>query len=199
MIIPPRGRHLQRATTMPELPHDATALERPSAAILGAMGLRRAIVHRIGAVPLVATAFAKVGAPLDTWLAARTGGRVTLLGKQTMPQLVLTTTGRKSGQPRTVTVAYGRLGDELLLVGSNFGQEQHPAWALNLEATPSADVDLDGARFTAHARLLQDPAERDAAWAVMDAVYPGYRAYRARVQNREIKMFALSVVPVATP
>lgn len=160
------------------------------------MGVRKSLVQRFGRNRYVAVAFAKLVAPLDTRLSAVTGGRVTLLGTQNFPQLVLTTTGRKSGEPRTVTLLFGRVDDEVCLIGSNFGQERHPAWALNLEATPRATVDLEGTTFDAVARLVPVGAEQERIWATMTAIYPGYADYRRRVTDREIKVFALTLEPV---
>jgi deazaflavin-dependent oxidoreductase (nitroreductase family) len=160
------------------------------------MGLRRNVVNRLGRHKVVAVTFAKVVAPLDTRLSALTGGRVTLLGTDNFPQLVITTTGRKSGQPRTVTLLFGRVGDEVCLIGSNFGQEHHPAWALNLEATPQATVEVDGQAFDAVARMLPPGEEQETVWRTMTAIYPGYADYRARVTDREIKVFLLALTPV---
>ena len=129
-------------------------------------------------------------APLDTKVLKATGGRFGLLGNYGLPQLLLTTTGRKSGQPRTVTLLYGRMGEDIVLVGSNFGQAHHPAWALNLEATPEAVVQTEGVARPVVARLVTDPDEREAIWAHMISIYPGYAMYRSKA-GRDIKVFAV--------
>jgi deazaflavin-dependent oxidoreductase (nitroreductase family) len=58
--------------------------------------------------------------------------------------LILTTTGARSGEPRSVVLGYGRLGDRLLVVASNNGAPKAPAWYLNLLASPTANVELAG-------------------------------------------------------
>lgn len=130
-------------------------------------------------------------APLDAAVLKRTSGRFGLLGNYGLPQCLVTTTGRKSGQPRTVTLIYGQCDDELILVGSNFGQSHHPAWALNLEANPNVEVTIGDTAQPMVARLVTDPAERERMWAVMCAMWPAYNAYRGRA-GREIKIFALT-------
>ena len=130
-------------------------------------------------------------APLDAKVVKRTGGKFGLLGNYGLPQCLLTTTGRKSGQKRTVTLLYGtRAPDELVLIGSNFGQKHHPAWALNLEANPQCTFEVDGHAREMSARMVTDAQEREAIWQLMYEVWPAYNAYRGRA-GREIKVFAL--------
>jgi deazaflavin-dependent oxidoreductase (nitroreductase family) len=151
--------------------------------------LYRDLVRRLGTQQWFATLAARL-APLDTRVLRTTGGRFGLLGNYGLPQLLLTTTGRKSGQPRTVTLLYGTIGEEIVLIGSNFGQAHHPAWALNLEANPDAVVQIGPQRSTVRSRLVTDPAERESVWAHMTAMYPGYAMYRSKA-GRDIKVFAV--------
>ena len=131
-------------------------------------------------------------APLDAKVVKRTGGKFGLLGNYGLPQCLLTTTGRKSGQNRTVTLLYGtRAPDELVLIGSNFGQKHHPAWALNLEANPQCTFEVDGHAREMSARMVTDAQEREAIWQLMYEVWPAYNAYRGRA-GREIKVFVLT-------
>jgi deazaflavin-dependent oxidoreductase (nitroreductase family) len=154
----------------------------------------RDVLARLGQYEWFALTAAKL-APLDAFVLKKSRGRFGLMGSYGLPQCLLTTTGRKSGQLRTVTLIYGTTetphGDELILVGSNFGQTHHPAWALNLEANPAAEVSIDGKARSMTARLVTDSDERDRHWAVMCAMWPAYNAYRGRA-GREIKIFALS-------
>lgn len=106
-----------------------------------------------------------------------------------MPELLLTTTGRKSGQPRLSALSYLRDGDSLLVLGSNFGQQHHPAWTLNLLANPEATVAINGTEIPVTAALVTGP-ERDAGLARFLA-YPMYQAYRTRT-DRELRLFALT-------
>ncbi len=155
----------------------------------------RDLIRHLGTKGWFASIAARL-APVDTKVLEATGGRFGLLGNYGLPQLLLTTTGRKSGQPRTVTLLYGRMGEDMVLVGSNFGQAHHPAWALNLEATPEAVVETDGVARPVVARLVTDPDEREAIWAQMISIYPGYAMYRTRA-GRDIKVFAVRPAPAA--
>ncbi len=149
----------------------------------------RDLVRYVGAKRWFARVAARL-APLDARVIKATGGRFGLIGRHSLPQLLLTTTGRKSGQPRTVALLYGRRGEEIVLVGSNFGQPHHPAWALNLEATPEAVVQIDGRAVAMLARPVTDPADREEVWAQMIEMYPGYAMYRSTA-GRDIKVFAV--------
>ena len=130
-------------------------------------------------------------APLDAKVLRATDGRFGMLTGTGISTCLLTTTGRKSGQPRTVTLVYGRSRDEILVVGSNFGQQTHPAWAHNLSADPHCQVVIDGEGTDMLARKVTDPDEREAAFETMYRIWPAYAAYRGRA-GREIMIFALS-------
>ena len=83
--------------------------------------------------------------PLDRALYKRSGGRLSVahVGVRrpgALQTLLLTTTGRKSGEPRSTPVLYLEDGDRLVVVASNFGREHHPAWSANLLADPRATV-----------------------------------------------------------
>ncbi len=153
----------------------------------------------LGRQPLIAKSFAKVGAPLDRALVSVTRGRLSILGNEDFPQVDLTVLGRKSGIARTVRLVATPLGDQLVLIGSNFGQDGHPAWALNLEAALAGQVEWQGASYDVVARMVTDDDERERCWAEAAQVYPGYADYRRRVTTREIKMFVLSLTPTERP
>ncbi len=127
--------------------------------------------------------------PLDRRVLRATKGKYTLFGPTSMPELLLTTTGRKSGQPRLSALSYLRDGERLLVLGSNFGQQHHPAWSLNLIANPEAVVAINGIEIPVTAALLTGP-EREAGLARFLA-YPMYQAYRTRT-DRELRLFALT-------
>jgi deazaflavin-dependent oxidoreductase (nitroreductase family) len=127
--------------------------------------------------------------PVDRWMLTRSGGRYTALGPFGVPLLLLTTTGARSGQPRTTPLVYLLEGDRLLLAASNFGQARHPAWSANLLAHPEATVVIGGRSFAVRARLL-DAAERQAAWERFEELARPYRVYGTRT-DRTIRVFAL--------
>jgi len=132
--------------------------------------------------------------PLDRRLMRRTTGRYTMLGPIAAPTLLLTTIGARSGLARTTPLLYGRqtvAGRERLVVaGSNFGQQHHPAWTANLIANPRATVTMGGTDIRVHAELLHGE-EAEAAYQVMVEVVRTYREYRSRT-DREIRVFALT-------
>lgn len=107
-----------------------------------------------------------------------------------LPVLDITTTGRKSGQPRSSHLIAVPIADTLALLGTNFGQPSTPAWVLNLEADPHATVSYRGRTLVAVAR----PATADEQTEVMGnstSVYGGYAKYRQRIQGRRVRIFVL--------
>jgi deazaflavin-dependent oxidoreductase (nitroreductase family) len=105
------------------------------------------------------------------------------------PVLLLTTTGRKSGQRRTAPVLYMRDGERLVVIGSNAGNERPPAWALNLKANSEADIEVGGDRRSVRARVAEGE-ERAELWKRMNEQYGGFDQYRART-SRDIAVFVL--------
>lgn len=119
----------------------------------------------------------------------RLGGRAPLsnLG---VPSLVLHTTGARSGLPRDTELMYCPDGVDMLVTGSNFARDQHPAWTANLLTHPDAAVTVGGRRIPVRAHLV--PAvEREATWIKLEANWPGYRGYE-RTAGRELRIFRLS-------
>ena len=146
--------------------------------------------------PLVAFSATRAGSwlirtltPLDRRLLLRSRGRLTVLGPIGAPVLLLTTIGRVSGLPRTTPLLYVRSGGRLFVVGSNFGQGNHPAWSSNLLADPAATVTIGGRSVPARATLLEG-AERDEAWAAFTSLAHTYEVYGSRT-TRELRVFAL--------
>jgi deazaflavin-dependent oxidoreductase (nitroreductase family) len=105
------------------------------------------------------------------------------------PVLLLTTTGRKSGQRRTAPVVYLRDGERLVVIGSNAGNVRAPAWALNLEANPDAEVELRRERLPVRARVAEGD-ERADLWRRMNVEYSGFDDYAATT-DRDIRLFVL--------
>jgi len=129
---------------------------------------------------------------LDQVIAKLTGGRRSFTGIAAgLPAAILTTTGAKSGKPRTVVVFGIPHPDGLGLIASNFGGAKHPAWYHNLKANPEATVSVEGATWRATARPAT-PRERDEIWAKGVEFYPGWTKYEARAGERHIEAFILS-------
>jgi deazaflavin-dependent oxidoreductase (nitroreductase family) len=103
--------------------------------------------------------------------------------------LVLTTKGRRSGEPRDAPLIYQPWDDAYLVVASKGGAPEHPAWFLNLEADPEVEVQVKGERFKAHARTAT-PDERLEMWKKMVAAWPAYDEYQVKT-DREIPIVVL--------
>ncbi|ONI90436.1 nitroreductase [Saccharothrix sp. ALI-22-I] len=103
--------------------------------------------------------------------------------------LLLTTTGRKSGQPRRTALIYQPYGDAYVVVASYGGSPEHPAWYRNLAANNSAEVQVDSDVFTAKARTASGD-EWAELWRLMVEVWPDYDNY-AKKTDREIPVVVL--------
>ena len=165
--------------TMPELSFDdANAFHR---------FVRRFAATKVGGALLRPTAH-----HLDRLITKVTGGRSSFAEIATgIPAVILTTTGAKSGEPRTVAVYGIPHPDGVGLIASNFGGEKHPAWYYNLKANPKATVSIGRETWPATARLAT-PGERDEIWAKGVEMYPGWRKYEVRADDRHIEAFVLS-------
>jgi proline iminopeptidase len=109
-----------------------------------------------------------------------------------VPTLLLTTAGRRSGQPITMPLIYGEVGGKYVVVASKGGAPTHPGWYLNLVAQPAVEVQVRADRFRATARTATGE-ERARLWQTMAAIYPPYNAYQAKTQ-REIPVVVLERV-----
>jgi deazaflavin-dependent oxidoreductase (nitroreductase family) len=105
------------------------------------------------------------------------------------PVLLITTTGRKSKQLRTAPVCYLADGERLIVIGSNAGNANAPAWALNLQADANAEVEVRGEHRRVRARVA-DGEERADLWRKMNEQYSGFDTYEART-DRNIALFVL--------
>jgi deazaflavin-dependent oxidoreductase (nitroreductase family) len=110
-----------------------------------------------------------------------------------LPVVMLTTTGAKSGQPRTVPVLGIPSPDGLAVIASNYGQVRHPGWYHNLRARPEAEVVVDGVHR--HVRAVEATGERRARiWQEGLRMYPGFDQYERRASHRDISVFVLEPV-----
>jgi deazaflavin-dependent oxidoreductase (nitroreductase family) len=98
------------------------------------------------------------------------------------PALVLTTTGRTSGEPRDSALIFGADGDACVVVASMGGAPMHPQWYRNLVANPEVQVQVKGDRFTARARTAEGE-ERDRLWQLMTSIWPNYDQYQERTDR----------------
>jgi deazaflavin-dependent oxidoreductase (nitroreductase family) len=103
--------------------------------------------------------------------------------------LILTTTGHRSGQPRSTPLIYGTHGADYLVVASKGGAPEHPAWYLNLKTQPEVEVQVRGDRFRAKARTAT-AEERAELWSTMTERWPAYDEYQTKT-DREIPVVVL--------
>jgi deazaflavin-dependent oxidoreductase (nitroreductase family) len=130
----------------------------------------------------------RVAPRIDRAVIPRTKGRLSSTGIDKVG--LVTTTGAKTGAPRTHPLVLIDDGDGLLAIGSNYGRAGHPAWSANLLAHPECTVEFRGAPATYRAELLTGDARAD-AWATAVDFYAGYERYRASCAPREIRLFRL--------
>lgn len=133
----------------------------------------------------IQNAFTGLHALLFRVSGGRVGGRMVGLDV-----LLLTTTGSKTGQPRTTPLGYLHDGDTYVIIASNGGSDRHPAWYFNLQKHPHATIRTRGETFEVIAETLQG-ADRDRVWALVlrDAsIYGGYK----QKTSREIPLVRLT-------
>lgn len=106
--------------------------------------------------------------------------------------LILTTKGRRSGEPRSTPLIYQDHGDDHLVVASKGGSDAPPAWYLNLQAEPEVEVQVKADKFRARARTAT-PEEKPELWRTMTAAWPAYDEYQEKTE-REIPVVVLERV-----
>jgi deazaflavin-dependent oxidoreductase (nitroreductase family) len=136
---------------------------------------------------------------LDGWVLRLSNGRSTAATLLTgLSILSLTTTGAKSGQPRTVPlVAIPHINKRLIIIASNWGQAKHPAWYYNILAQPQVTVTQNGRSQPYLARETAGD-ERAACWQQALQTYAGYAAYEQRT-SRHIPVILLTPVTINHP
>lgn len=127
----------------------------------------------------------------DRLLYKLTGGKFTLVSLSKQTGLTLITTGARSGERRENQVQYVADGDSMLVVGSNWGKPNHPAWTANLLKNPDIQVNVRGDVRDVRGTLLEG-AEREAAWTRMVAAWPAFQDYVERSGGRELRVFRLT-------
>ena len=133
--------------------------------------------------------------PID-WVAEHTrrylesGGEDGHEWRPGVPTLLLTTTGRRSGTQRRTALIYGRDNADYVVVASNGGTREHPAWFLNLQADPAVEIQVLDTVVPATATEAQG-AERERLWALMRQLWPSYDDYQTKT-DREIPVVVLT-------
>lgn len=138
----------------------------------------------------VGNAVMKVMAPLNTWIYRTSGGRLGARFPGGAPICIVTTTGRRSGRPRTVPLLYMRDGDDIIVVASKGGMPHHPDWYLNVAANPEVEIEI-GDHSEPYVARTADAEERASLWPRLVEVYSSYDDYQART-DREIPVVICS-------
>lgn len=99
-----------------------------------------------------------------------------------VPTLLLTTTGRKSGEPRTSALIFGRDGADYLVIASMGGAPQHPLWYTNLLADPHAEIQVKAEHLSVVARTASEE-EKPRLWKIMTDLWPNYDVYQTRTER----------------
>ena len=130
----------------------------------------------------------KFNVPLYRVSGGRIGGKI-----NKAPVLLLTTTGRKSGQRRTAPVVYLADGGSYVVIGSNAGHNRTPAWSLNLKANPEAEVEVGRRRQAVRARVAEGE-ERADLWRRHNEQYSGFDEYEKKL-GRTPEVIVLEPAP----
>ncbi len=143
--------------------------------------------------------FARVLHRVDRPLFRLTRGRATFASLVSgLPVVMLTTTGARTGKPRTVPVLGLPTADGLALIGSNWGRPGPPAWDRNLRADPAASVAIG--RHRRGVRAVEAEGERrERIWRAGLEIYPGFSQYAARARDRRFRIYVLEHVTRGSP
>jgi deazaflavin-dependent oxidoreductase (nitroreductase family) len=150
------------------------------------------VIQKLASTKAGARSFSRSVQPLDGLIHRltrdRTSATEVLAG---LPVVRITTTGRRSGQPRVAPLIAVPIGDDLALLGTNFGGTSTPAWVHNLLAEPRAKAAYRDREIDVVARAATTE-EFEQVFATSGGLYGGYEKYRERVTGREIKVFVLA-------
>jgi deazaflavin-dependent oxidoreductase (nitroreductase family) len=137
----------------------------------------------------IAKPFVRTMAAVNTWIYRLSGGRIAGKWTHGEPMLLLTTIGRKSGEPRTVPLVYMSEGDRLIVVGSQAGMSKDPQWMANAAANPSVEVEI-GARKRKMRAHRGSAEEKARYWPALCAMNSDYAAYQSRT-TRDIPILII--------
>jgi F420H(2)-dependent quinone reductase len=111
-------------------------------------------------------------------------------GPGILPTLLLTTSGRKSGDSRSLPLIYKEIDGNFVIIASKGGAASHPSWFLNLQSNAYCEIQVGPRHFKAQMRLATD-SERGDMWAQMAELYPPYDDYQVKAGAREIPVVVL--------
>ena len=99
-----------------------------------------------------------------------------------VPCLLLSTTGRKSGETRLIPLIYGKLEDSYVIVASKGGHTHHPSWYLNLTSNPKVEIQVGAEKMKGRCKVVEGD-ERTRGWEIMTGIWPAYEEYKARTER----------------
>lgn len=191
-VVAPRGRRSEVASRWLAGRDNRPVAESPSEPVTfeNANTVQRGL-RRVAASGPGGWLFARVLYRIDRPVYRLTRGRHTLASLLAgIPVVMITTTGARSGRPRTVPVLGLPTPDGFAVIASNFGQRRHPGWYFNLRANPEGSLAVDGRSRRFRAVELEGERRRE-IWAQGLRVYPGWSQYERRASNRQIAVFVL--------
>lgn len=141
----------------------------------------------------VANVVIRILSVLNVWAYRASGGRIGGRFLRGAPVCLLTTRGRRSGEPRVAPLLYLADGERVVVVASKGGMSHHPLWYGNLQAHPDCEVQIGSARRAMRARTAS-AEEKTALWPRLVAMYRDYDDYQART-DRDIPVVILEPRP----
>lgn len=128
---------------------------------------------------------------VDRILRAVTGGRIGVPEIAGLPAARITVAGRRSGEPRTVTLYTVPDGDSLLVIGSNWALPHHPTWTVNFMAATTVQVDDGHKQYDADVEVLTGPGQQR-AWDWILNQWPNYQIAQDLARPRTFRIFKLT-------
>jgi deazaflavin-dependent oxidoreductase (nitroreductase family) len=166
-------------------------VRKPSAAQVG--------MQHMAATRAGAWFFARTLDHVDRALLRLSWGQVTLPGALAgLPVLTVTTTGARTGQPRSAPLVGVPAGDDIAVIGTSFGQSRTPGWYHNMCSDPKVEVTYRDKTVKAIAREAKED-EWQAIWNRARTIYIGYEAYASRIKTRQIHIMVLGMGQPALP
>jgi deazaflavin-dependent oxidoreductase (nitroreductase family) len=149
------------------------------------------LVRRTAATRLMAKVYGVSQQPLDRLVYSLTGETTTASSWLAGVEItMLTTTGARTGMPRTLPVLAVPDGQDTIVIASNFGRPRHPSWYHNLRTNPHATIIVDGVRREVVACELSG-TERERGYRRGEAIFPGFTHYRRWAKHRQIPVLRL--------
>ena len=153
------------------------------------------LMRRTAAMRPMTRLYSVIQQPLDDLVYRLSGGRTTASSWLAGVEItMLTCTGAKTRQPRTLPVLGLPEGQGMIIIASNFGRPRHPAWYHNLRANPRATIVVGGVRREVVAHELHG-AERERGYERGEEIFPGFTHYRRWASHRLIPVFRLTPPP----